>query len=272
MLGFAPDLKSVQSMLSLGDEILRSRSVRFRSRAHARLRTDVSLGKRGPGICRGDRRTGCLRGAARERFAGSRGRAVFARKPAACAPRNYSPLLCPRSSPRGDLRVLARRSHDAGGAWLLSRTAHHAAATLGMSRHLYHFFDEAGGAHPANFVRVAQAVWDPSRHTRNSGICFSVRGKIGGPDGERLAGLRAGLSGEESSRDRPTGRQWRSRPRIVARLPDDELRAELCALPGVGPKVANCVMLFAYERLRAFPIDVWIERVLRRNIFRAGAG
>jgi N-glycosylase/DNA lyase len=50
-------------------------------------------------------------------------------------------------------------------------------------------------------------------------------------------------------------------------LPDDALRAELCALPGVGPKVANCVMLFAYERLRAFPIDVWIERVLRQRYF-----
>ncbi len=50
-------------------------------------------------------------------------------------------------------------------------------------------------------------------------------------------------------------------------LPDAELREHLCALPGVGAKVANCVMLFAYERLRAFPIDVWIERVLRQHYF-----
>jgi N-glycosylase/DNA lyase len=50
-------------------------------------------------------------------------------------------------------------------------------------------------------------------------------------------------------------------------LPDEELRARLCELPGVGAKVANCVMLFAYERLRAFPVDVWIERVLRQQYF-----
>jgi N-glycosylase/DNA lyase len=50
-------------------------------------------------------------------------------------------------------------------------------------------------------------------------------------------------------------------------LPDDELREQLCHLPGVGAKVANCVMLFAYERIKAFPIDVWIERVLRENYF-----
>src|SRR5881628_3276288 len=50
-------------------------------------------------------------------------------------------------------------------------------------------------------------------------------------------------------------------------LPDGGLRKNLCDLPGVGVKIANCVMLFAYERLRAFPIDVWIERVLRQRYF-----
>jgi N-glycosylase/DNA lyase len=50
-------------------------------------------------------------------------------------------------------------------------------------------------------------------------------------------------------------------------LSDESLRERLCSLPGVGAKVANCVMLFTYERLRAFPIDVWIERVLREKYF-----
>ena len=50
-------------------------------------------------------------------------------------------------------------------------------------------------------------------------------------------------------------------------LSDAELRKQLCVLPGVGAKIANCVLLFAYERLRAFPIDVWIERVLRQQYF-----
>jgi N-glycosylase/DNA lyase len=50
-------------------------------------------------------------------------------------------------------------------------------------------------------------------------------------------------------------------------LSERQLRKQLCELPGVGMKVANCVMLFAYERIAAFPIDVWIERVLRENYF-----
>ncbi len=48
----------------------------------------------------------------------------------------------------------------------------------------------------------------------------------------------------------------------IADLPTASLLSTLCALPGVGIKVANCVALFAYERLEAVPIDVWIARVL----------
>lgn len=48
----------------------------------------------------------------------------------------------------------------------------------------------------------------------------------------------------------------------LARLDTPALREALVKLPGVGVKVANCVLLFAYERLDAVPIDVWIHRVL----------
>ena len=53
----------------------------------------------------------------------------------------------------------------------------------------------------------------------------------------------------------------------VASLPDEAGRAELCRLRGVGAKVANCALLFGFGRLRAFPIDVWIERALRDLYF-----
>lgn len=42
------------------------------------------------------------------------------------------------------------------------------------------------------------------------------------------------------------------------------LKESLLELPGVGNKVADCVSLFGFGRLEAFPIDVWIERALRR--------
>ena len=42
----------------------------------------------------------------------------------------------------------------------------------------------------------------------------------------------------------------------------DEARKELQQICGVGPKVADCVLLFGFYRLEAFPIDVWIKRAM----------
>jgi N-glycosylase/DNA lyase len=47
----------------------------------------------------------------------------------------------------------------------------------------------------------------------------------------------------------------------------DEARAELLKFPGVGVKIADCVLLFAYGFPEAFPVDVWIMRALRRHYF-----
>lgn len=43
---------------------------------------------------------------------------------------------------------------------------------------------------------------------------------------------------------------------------EDALEA-LTALPGVGDKVGNCVLLFSLDKPEAFPVDVWIDRALR---------
>lgn len=51
----------------------------------------------------------------------------------------------------------------------------------------------------------------------------------------------------------------------LAGTDDDTLRRALQSVPGVGVKVANCVMLFGFHRLTGFPVDVWMERVLREQ-------
>ncbi|MDR0519910.1 MAG: 8-oxoguanine DNA glycosylase [Clostridiales Family XIII bacterium] len=48
------------------------------------------------------------------------------------------------------------------------------------------------------------------------------------------------------------------------KMPTDELEQYLLSLPGVGPKVANCVMLFSMKKTEVFPIDVWMRRVMGR--------
>ena len=45
-------------------------------------------------------------------------------------------------------------------------------------------------------------------------------------------------------------------------LPYLEARKRLVEFPGVGLKVADCVLLFSLEKLEAFPVDVWVKRVI----------
>ena len=45
-------------------------------------------------------------------------------------------------------------------------------------------------------------------------------------------------------------------------LPLDEARECLKRIVGVGDKVADCVLLFAFHKLDAFPKDVWIKRIM----------
>lgn len=45
------------------------------------------------------------------------------------------------------------------------------------------------------------------------------------------------------------------------------LRKKLLEIPGVGPKVADCVMLFALNRFDVFPVDVWVKRVISELYF-----
>ncbi|WP_052446657.1 DNA-3-methyladenine glycosylase family protein [Candidatus Soleaferrea massiliensis] len=45
-------------------------------------------------------------------------------------------------------------------------------------------------------------------------------------------------------------------------LPYEEAKEQLMSIRGVGDKVADCVLLYGYYRMEAFPKDVWIKRVL----------
>lgn len=53
----------------------------------------------------------------------------------------------------------------------------------------------------------------------------------------------------------------------LAAMTVDEARAELMRCPGVGRKIADCVLLFAYGFQQAFPIDVWILKAMRQLYF-----
>lgn len=48
----------------------------------------------------------------------------------------------------------------------------------------------------------------------------------------------------------------------------DLAKRKLMELPGVGSKVADCVLLFSLDKLEAFPIDVWMKRIVLEHYSR----
>lgn len=48
-------------------------------------------------------------------------------------------------------------------------------------------------------------------------------------------------------------------------MPTDQARAELIKLAGVGPKVADCVLLFGLGHTEVFPVDTWIAKVYQEH-------
>lgn len=53
--------------------------------------------------------------------------------------------------------------------------------------------------------------------------------------------------------------------RRIRNLPYEEARRELMKLHGVGPKAADCILLFAFQKHEAFPVDVWIRRIMQEH-------
>lgn len=59
----------------------------------------------------------------------------------------------------------------------------------------------------------------------------------------------------------------RDRLLLLKRFPYDEAKKRLMELPGVGKKIADCVLLYSLDFLEAFPIDTWIKKGLQKTYF-----
>ena len=80
--------------------------------------------------------------------------------------------------------------------------------------------------------------------------------------------LRACLLGFRAKYIHGTARFLAARPGWLdetEQLPYPEAKARLLELPGVGEKVADCVLLFGAGRLEAFPVDTWVLKSLARR-------
>jgi N-glycosylase/DNA lyase len=53
----------------------------------------------------------------------------------------------------------------------------------------------------------------------------------------------------------------------LGRLPYEEAKEILMTIDGVGDKIADCILLFAFSKYEAFPVDVWIKKAIERVYF-----
>lgn len=98
---------------------------------------------------------------------------------------------------------------------------------------------------------------------------FPSAERLASLDPQDLSGLRSGFRAAyiiDAARRVASGEIDEA---FIKSAPLDESRAMLMRIKGVGPKVADCALLFGAGRLDAFPVDVWIRRAMER-LFPAG--
>lgn len=54
----------------------------------------------------------------------------------------------------------------------------------------------------------------------------------------------------------------------IQKLSTPEAKKNLMNFMGVGPKVADCIMLFSMDRGEVFPVDVWVKRIMEKLYFK----
>ena len=94
------------------------------------------------------------------------------------------------------------------------------------------------------------------------GYLFPSAEKLASLEPDDLAPLRAGFRNKyiiDAARKVAGGEVNLSALRSAS---DDEVRESLLKIKGVGAKVAECTLLFGFVRVDAFPIDVWVRRVV----------
>ncbi len=111
-------------------------------------------------------------------------------------------------------------------------------------------------------------------------IHANLRATFGGPTRQFPSPTTLAQAGEKALRQCALGYRARhlhataqriaDQPSLLSlphSLPTPQAAAHLESLPGVGPKISRCVLLYAYGRSDSFPVDVWVDRLLRQLYF-----
>ena len=79
---------------------------------------------------------------------------------------------------------------------------------------------------------------------------------------EDLAPIRSGFRGKYIISAAKTVAEDKDFLQSIYTLPIEEARKKLMIIKGVGPKVADCALLYGFHRTECFPLDVWMKRAM----------
>lgn len=96
----------------------------------------------------------------------------------------------------------------------------------------------------------------------DGGFAFPTAKRLSGIEPEDLAPLRAGFRARYIADAVKRVNSGEIDFSEIDALPLDTARECLKSITGVGDKVADCVLLFAFHKLDAFPKDVWVKRLM----------
>ncbi len=91
---------------------------------------------------------------------------------------------------------------------------------------------------------------------------FPYYEKLKGITAEDLAPLRAGFRAKYIADAVEKLNSKEISLEEIEKMPIEEARKELCKIKGVGAKVAECTLLYGFGRMEAFPVDVWVKRIM----------
>ncbi len=113
-------------------------------------------------------------------------------------------------------------------------------------------------------ARLCQAFGEPIPGAPEGVCSFPSPQRLASLSPEELAPLRAGFRAKyvlDAARKVASGQV---RFDFLAAAPLPQAREHLMQIYGVGPKVADCALLYGLHRLDAFPVDTWIRKALSR--------
>lgn len=94
------------------------------------------------------------------------------------------------------------------------------------------------------------------------GYTFPTPEKIAGLTVEDLAVIRSGFRAKYIIDAAQKIASGQVNIESIKAMPFDEAKNELLKIKGVGEKVAQCALLYGFGRVEAFPVDVWVKRIV----------